>query len=315
MAQPASHGGVFPRRKSGQCRAHHAFSSSIARITIVCYAVYFVLFLGLLFFTAARFLTSEGKRNSIAQWLLLTIAVTFMLLAQTIAVITTTLSECAVLTPADTTQALLPVTWLISLGKLALFALILLPLCRRLHHGASHKTIDRWIRIPHSVLIAVLAGLMLAALAVQTRLVERIVHPTRYPFAELQRWQRTEKRLWVAVFVVEVLGMSLAAARMGWAVWSARHLRGGELGIFIPLLIVSSVGLALTDLVGYVEGPAFRTAATVEQERNIVSGQQARMYVEYFFYAGTVLSAGVVVASRRLGTAARARVSSVRAKG
>ncbi|OJJ98958.1 hypothetical protein ASPACDRAFT_121733 [Aspergillus aculeatus ATCC 16872] len=313
MAQLASEGGVFSRAKSGQCRAHHAFSSSTARITIVCYAVYFVIFLGLFFFTAARFLTSEGKRKSIAQWLLLTIAVTFMLLAQILAVITTTLSECAVLNSQQSTQALLPITWLISLGKLALFSLILLPLCRRLHHGASHKTIDRWILIPHSILVAVLAALVLAALAVQTRLVERIVHPTRYTFQELQRWERTEKRLWVAVDVVEVLGMSVSAARMGWAVSSARHLRGGELGFFIPLLIVSSVGLALTDLVGYVEGLAFGN--TFGYDSKMVRGQQARMYVEYFFYAGAVLSAGVVVASRRLGRGAvRVSMSSVRGK-
>ncbi|RAH46229.1 uncharacterized protein BO95DRAFT_463284 [Aspergillus brunneoviolaceus CBS 621.78] len=301
MAQLASQGGVFPRAKSGQCRAHHAFSSSTARITIVCYAVYFVIFLGLLFFTAARFLASEGKRKSIAH-------------AQTIAVITTTLGECAVLNAQEATQALLPITWLISLGKLALFSLILLPLCRRLHHGASHRTIDRWILIPHSILVAVLAALVLAALGVQTRLVERVIHPTRFTFPELQRWERTEKRLWVAVDVVEVLGMSVAAARMGWAVWSARHLRGGELGFFIPLLIVSSVGLALTDLVGYVEGPAFRN--TFGYDSKMVRGQQARMYVEYFFYAGAVLSAGVVVASRRLGRGeARLSMSSVRGKG
>ncbi|PYH49354.1 uncharacterized protein BP01DRAFT_75902 [Aspergillus saccharolyticus JOP 1030-1] len=71
---------LFARAQSGQCRAHHAFTTKTSRISIVCYSIYFVVFLGLFFFTATRFAVSDSKRQFTVQWLLLAIAVTFMLL-------------------------------------------------------------------------------------------------------------------------------------------------------------------------------------------------------------------------------------------
>ncbi|RAL08876.1 uncharacterized protein BO97DRAFT_408107 [Aspergillus homomorphus CBS 101889] len=314
---------LFARAKSGQCRANEAFSTQTSRVNIACYAVYFLIFLSLFFVALTRFAASENKRRSVISWLLLTISLTFMLLAQLIGVITTTLAECAVLTTNHATRAFVPVDWLVLLGKLALFALILLPICRRLHYGASTKNIDRWILIPHSIIVGVLGVLVLAAVAVQTKIVD-LVYRTGFMYAELKGLEKQERRLRTAVYVVEVLGMVVAGGRMGWAVVRARHLRGGELGFFIPLLIVSALGLALTDLVGYVDG-AFRKV-TLAQTDEVVREQQAKMYVEYFFYAVAVLSAVVVVSSKRLGDnvgrsrrrsrgGGRVSMSTVRGKG
>ena len=138
-----------------------------------------------------------------------------------ISIVISTLLECGVIYSVTYNLTSISVDWLESLGYYALYAVILLPICRRLHQQAKNA---RTILVAHSGCLAVLGMLLICALAIETAIMDGVYDEQNYTFYRLVK---PERDLRTACYVFEVIAMLMAAASMITAMMQAPHLRKG----------------------------------------------------------------------------------------
>ncbi|PYH98102.1 hypothetical protein BO71DRAFT_395577 [Aspergillus ellipticus CBS 707.79] len=221
-----------------KCSQNAAFSSESSRVEVTFHALYLIVFVALIYYTSFR--TFKKKAVPIHLWLLFATSLLFMIIAMILSIIMTTLTECAVLSISAGSHGLIPVDWLVSLAKYILFALILLPICRRLHHQA--KATSTFILIAHSITLTVLGILLLCAVALETKLVDEL-YGTSWEWGIFDL-QRHERGLRTTFYVFEVVAMLMAAGWMVLALLRAPHLRKGVCSAFLfPSSLIFGFGL------------------------------------------------------------------------
>ncbi|PWY70864.1 hypothetical protein BO94DRAFT_477044 [Aspergillus sclerotioniger CBS 115572] len=275
------------------CSANNAFSSKESRIVLAFSALYFLVYCCLSAIAATRFFSSKRRASTFRRWFLFGVSIYSMIISQIIYIVIITLWECEVIDSPTYNLTTISIDWFDYLGYYALYAVILLPICRRLHQQAQN---DRLIVVTHSVCLALLGILFIAALALETDIANGIYNSQNYTFYNLVK---PERDLRTACYAFEVVAMLMAAASMIKAMMRAPHLRKGTLGSSLAVLIISCLGLPLTRLAGYVES-SYWVVKTQSEVAYANRSLEARIFIMYFFYSCAFLSALLVAGFRRL---------------
>ncbi|PYI09151.1 hypothetical protein BO78DRAFT_46372 [Aspergillus sclerotiicarbonarius CBS 121057] len=277
------------------CSQNDAFASNSSRIDIAFGALYLLIYIGLFCTTVVRFFTSRKKRTALKRWFLFGVSIIFMIIEIVISIIMETLYECGIASERITNRSAISVYWLYNLGRYALFVIILLPICRRLHQQARNA--NRLILIAHSICLALLGLLLICAVALETKIIDGLYGSDRdYTVYTLMS---PERDLHTALYVFEVIAMLMAAASMIVALLRAPHLRKGTLGPSLAVLIISCLGLPLTSLAGFVDS-AYRAIRTQSDVDYTNRSQEAQTFIANLFYSCAFLSALLVAGSRQL---------------
>ncbi|RAL03158.1 uncharacterized protein BO80DRAFT_423134 [Aspergillus ibericus CBS 121593] len=212
-----------------------------------------------------------------------------------ISIVMTTLSECGIVSQTIFYRTTISVDWLDSLGEYALFAIILLPICRRLHQQARNA--NKLILVTHSICLTLLGILLIAAVALETTILNGLYGSD--PDYTVYSLLNPERGLRTALYAFEVVAMLIASASMIMALRQAPHLRKGTLGSLLAVLIICCLGLPLTSLAGYVDS-TYRVIRTQSEVDYMYRSQEARLFIASLFYSGAFLSALSLAGSPQL---------------
>ncbi|KAK1148838.1 hypothetical protein N8T08_008723 [Aspergillus melleus] len=284
--------GGYSSGSSSQCSDYGAFAATISRIYIAFHALFFLVFIAVLFVTVAKHKRTKRVARVPLLWLPLFFSIIFAILATMLNIIFSTLSECGILIGNEPYRANIAITWLDTLATFLVIVAIMIPISRRLHHG--NKGMGRLVLMVHSATLGLFAVLLIVSLSISTRVMDAYYSSNRYGLsygiADLVVHQR---RIWVAYHVFGVICMLVAAGTMLFALVRNPNFRRGPLRIKIILLILSSLAMPLLGLAGYVHN-SYGTYSSYGSIKYLERSYEAQLFLKYFFYTCAFLSTVMV---------------------
>ncbi|KAA8641476.1 uncharacterized protein ATNIH1004_001941 [Aspergillus tanneri] len=291
--------GGFSSSSASHCSTS-AFETTISRVYIAFHALFFLVFVGVFYYSTVvrkrkqrtvrapilwisllrldyfrspvRPLFSSGFHHDIDSASVTALNIIFL-----------SLSECKVFRNGEFSRANIATEWLQALADFLLFLAIMFPISQRLHHG--NRTMNKVILIVHSASLSVLAALLVVALSISTKVIDDIYGHRRRRMSSSYNLDEDSRNLWVAYYVFGVVVCMLIAA--------VTMLSALTLFVGIPCLVVSSLALTLLQLAGYVQ-MAFGSWSSYALERHLEQSYEAQLFLRYFFYVCTFLGVLVV---------------------
>ncbi|WEW60313.1 hypothetical protein PRK78_005798 [Emydomyces testavorans] len=285
-------GGSGRSSSSSSCSSD-AFSSDFERTLIAFVALWLLVDLVLASIVNRRKkrILSLGYPKESLQWAVISLCITFTIVALLLSIIGTVLIECG--TGTDTgAHLVIAASWLFALGILLLYGLILIPVCRQLHQVAG-QVMAKIVTFAHFGLMVFISIILLAFLAVYTAATEAALSSSlRLDILSLLDAQRG---LLITYDVFALIGMIIAAVTIGIAVSRSSGLRSGSIAVWIPLLVAASLGLAAFQL-----GTDVNSLFGRNINRSLRSRALATLFIGQFFFSATFLCVLFVVSNPAL---------------
>ncbi|KAA8641289.1 hypothetical protein EYZ11_002429 [Aspergillus tanneri] len=282
--------GGFSSSSASHCSTS-AFETTISRVYIAFHALFFLVFVGVFYYSTVVRKRKQRTVRAPILWISLYVSITFAVLVTALNIIFLSLSECKVFRNGEFSRANIATEWLQALADFLLFLAIMFPISQRLHHG--NRTMNKVILIVHSASLSVLAALLVVALSISTKVIDDIYGHRRRRMSSSYNLDEDSRNLWVAYYVFGVVCMLIAAVTMLSALVRNLGYRRGTLFVGIPCLVVSSLALTLLQLAGYVQ-MAFGSWSSYALERHLEQSYEAQLFLRYFFYVCTFLGVLVV---------------------
>ncbi|PGH23160.1 hypothetical protein AJ80_02794 [Polytolypa hystricis UAMH7299] len=285
----------FGSSSSNQCGSY-AFSVPESKISLAFTAIFFLIFVVLLFWTCIR-TCRRGKVRGLV-WLFFSLVLA--ILASALNIIISVLQECSILSAAGTQRIAIGLDWAQMLAEFLLIVIIMITITNALHQGTG--AIAKTVSILHSTYLAILGIMMITTLAVNTAVTDA-AYNSSYSRSTLNLVKHVVP-LRIAYYVLAVVALLMATASIAVAVLRHHSARSGALKVWVPLLIIFSLGMVLLNMAGYIN----RVYTTVSTYSNAAFFRSilAQQFLQYFFYAMTFISALAVCGSSQLDDIAHA---------